>query len=160
MLEELGLRVRAWTYDGATPNRRFFKVHEAVGGSYQGITYCTVNKYASDRPIYFICDVPHLIKTVRNNLENSHGNNNSKSLMKDAVPISWSHIVSTVEEDLSRGLVHLPRIKEEHIHLSPQLRMWVALAAQVLSTSMSKAQVHAAPISSKVFGEAMPTINQ
>ena len=139
-LECLGLRVRAWTCDGASSNRKFFQMHEAVGvGTYQGITYSIVNRYDHDRVIYFICDAPHLIKTVRNNLENSHGNQNSKSLMKDGISISWSHITSTVEEDLSRGLVRLPKLKEEHIRLSPQLRMRVGLAAQVLSNSMAKA---------------------
>ena len=37
---------------------------------------------------------------------------------------------------MSRPLRKLPRIKEEHVNLSPQLRMRVRLAAQVLSTSM------------------------
>ena len=128
-LECLGLRVRAWTCDGASANRKFFQMHEAVGvGTYQGITYSIVNRYDHDRVIYFICNAPHLIKTVRNHLVNSHGNQNSKSLMKEGISISWSHITSTVEEDLSRGLVHLPKLKE-HIRLSPQLRMHVGLAA-------------------------------
>ncbi len=31
-----------------------------------GTTYKTVNRYSQDRFIYFMCDVPHLIKTTRN----------------------------------------------------------------------------------------------
>ena len=87
----------------------------------------------------FICDVPHLMKTTRNNLENSHGHLNSKSLMKGGKSISWSHIVSTVEEDMTHSLNRLAKIKEEHIHLSPQPRMRVKLAAQVLSSTMANA---------------------
>ena len=139
VLEDLGLQVRAWTCDGATPNRKFFRTQERIGGTYQGITYYTENKFAPGRRIYFICDVPHLLKTARNNLENSHGNQNSKSLMKNGKSISWAHIVSTVEEDMTRSLVRLPKVREEHIRLSPQLRMRVGLAAQVLSDRMGKA---------------------
>ena len=38
------------------------------------------DKDDKDRKIYFISDVPHLIKTTRNNLENSHGNTNTRNL--------------------------------------------------------------------------------
>lgn len=57
--------------------RKFFRVYKVVGGQYQGITYYAQNTYAPDRVIYFICDVPYLVKTVRNNLEDSHGHQNS-----------------------------------------------------------------------------------
>ena len=37
-----------------------------------GIVHQTVNPFAADgRPIFFISDPPHLIKTIRNNLSNS-----------------------------------------------------------------------------------------
>ena len=114
-------------------------MHESTGGQYQGVTYYTENRYQAGERIFFICNVPHLLKTTRNNLENSHGHLNTKNLMKNAKSISWAHIVSTVEEDMSQQLNRLPRIKEEHIHLSPQLRMRVKLAAQVLSSTMANA---------------------
>ena len=47
--------------------------------------------------------------------------------------------MSTVREDKDRGLNRLVRIREEHIHLFPQLRITVKLAAQVLSSSMANA---------------------
>ena len=83
--------------------------------------------------------MPHLLKTARNNLENSHGHNNTKSLVCEGRPIQWPHIVSTVRQDKDRQLNRLPKIREEHIHLSPQLRMRVRLASQVLSSSMAHA---------------------
>ena len=78
ILEMLGLKVRTWVCDGASPNRKFFKVNviQRDGINY----YWTWNLFAPDRKIYFISDVPHLIKTTRNNLENSHGNNNTRNL--------------------------------------------------------------------------------
>ena len=137
-LEELGLKVRAWVCDGATSNRRFFKLHKC-GLDYEGIQFCTRNRYAMDRNIYFLCDVEHLLKTTRNNLENSHANMKTRTLMKNSKPISWAHIKSTFEQDMDQSLCKLIRIRHEHIHLSPQLRMRVKLAAQVLSSSMANA---------------------
>ena len=115
----------------------FFRIHD--GDTYSGVTYCTVNPYDKSRNIYYICDPPHLLKTARNNLENSHGNKNSRSLYKDGHSIKWPHIVSTVREDKELPLTKLKNIREEHINLSPQLRMRVRLAAQILSTSMAVA---------------------
>ena len=99
-------------------------------------THKTGNDFNHGKDIYFVCDVPHLIKTTRNNLENAHGHLNSKNLMKNKKSINWTHIVGTFEEDSSRSLGKLPRIKTEHIRLSPQLRMRVRLA---LSSSMGHA---------------------
>ena len=57
-LELLGLVV---VCDGAAPNRKFFKLYGDKS------TYKINNPYAdSERHIYFISDVSHLIKTVRN----------------------------------------------------------------------------------------------
>ena len=101
ILEDLGLPVRGWVCDGASLNRKFFRIHKTVGGQYKGHTYYTTNRYDRSRKIFFICDPPHLLKTTRNNLENSHGHNNTKSLVYQGRFIKWSHIVSTVQEDLS-----------------------------------------------------------
>ena len=139
VLEDIGLQLRAWVCDGASPNRKFFRIHQRVGGQYMGATYYTTNLCDPSRKIYFICDVPHLLKTTRNNLENSHWNQNSKLLIINGKHVKWPHILSVVEHDKSRPLTRLPRIREEHTQLSPQLRMRVRLAAQVLSTSMCNA---------------------
>ena len=138
-LEDLDLKVRAWVCDGATTNRTFFGFHNKLGLQYNGVTYCTLNRCDNSRYIYFICDVPHLLKTVRNNLENSHGHSSTKSLIKGGRAIKWSHIVNTVKSDKALDLNKLYKIKEEHIQLSPQLRMRVRLAAQVLSSTMNNA---------------------
>ena len=139
VLEDLGLQVHAWVCDGASPNRKLFRIHKNVGGQYKDNTYYTVNRYDRTRKIFFICDPPHLLKTTRNNLENSHGHNNTKSLVYQGRSIKWPHIASTVRQDKARQLSRLPKMKEEHIHLSPQLCMRVRLAAQVLSSSMANA---------------------
>ena len=38
------------------------------------------NPFDEKRKIFFMSDYPHLLKTTRNNLENSHGNLNSRNL--------------------------------------------------------------------------------
>lgn len=51
------------TFDGASVNRRLVKLHD----SSVKLLYKTPNYFAEDeRDLYFISDVPHLIKTVRN----------------------------------------------------------------------------------------------
>ena len=115
------LSVRDCVSDGATPNRKFLKNNDTTGEQYQGITHCIKNKNARGQKIFFICDVPYLLKTVRNNLENSHGHLNSKNLIKYGHSVSWAYVVSTVEKDMTHYLTHLVKIKgkNKHIHLSP-----------------------------------------
>ena len=75
VLESIGFKVRAWTCDGASPNRKIFKIN-----SVNEDDHFTLNIFDPSRIIYFISDPPHLLKTLRNNLENSHGNRNSRNL--------------------------------------------------------------------------------
>ena len=91
VLESTGLKVRACICDGATPNRRFFKLHAMKNSeniSNVGVVYCAVNRFHFQRKVYFISDPLHLIKTLRNNIENSHGHNNTRNLM-----VSYSGVV-------------------------------------------------------------------
>ena len=63
-LERLGFKVLALTCDGASANRRLWKLHseETVP------TYKVQNPFAEEqsRPLFFISDPPHLLKTIRN----------------------------------------------------------------------------------------------
>ena len=76
VLESIGFKVRNWVCDGAAPNSRFFLIN-GLEEEKRGRQYWTVNRYAPERKLFFILDVPHLLKTTRNNLENSHGNSNT-----------------------------------------------------------------------------------
>ena len=63
-IECIGLKVIFVTADGASPNRKFFRMHKSSGPA---ITYKTRNRYAEDeRYLYFFADPPHLVKTTRN----------------------------------------------------------------------------------------------
>lgn len=76
-LETCGFKVIAITCDGASSNRTFMKLHHSGGN----LTYKTTNPYANeDRPLFFISDPSHLIKTVRNCWANSYGHSYTRKL--------------------------------------------------------------------------------
>ena len=63
-LERQSFRVLALSCDGASPNRKLWKMH----GGGEGVTYKVKNVFAAEgeRFLYFISDPPHLLKTIRN----------------------------------------------------------------------------------------------
>ena len=71
------LKVLAVTCDGASPIRKLFRMHFPLTKEDDmnpdiDVTYRTVNLFSSEkRFLYFISDVPHLMKTARNCLYNS-----------------------------------------------------------------------------------------
>ena len=79
ILENINLKVIAATADGASLNRKFFRMHKPLDGDAESaVVYRTINIYAKEfRYIFFMADVPHLIKTSRNCLANSGSGWNS-----------------------------------------------------------------------------------
>ena len=69
------LWVIASTSDGASPNRRLYRMHKLLDSNAEtDVCYRTVNLYAPYRFIYFFSDAPHLMKTTRNCVYSSgHG---------------------------------------------------------------------------------------
>ena len=76
-VEQVGFRVRALTCDGASSNRKFFKL-SATGTN--DLHYAPHPIRSRKMPVFFICDVPHLMKTARNCWENSGFNSKSRDL--------------------------------------------------------------------------------
>lgn len=76
------------------------------------------------RNIYFFSDVPHLIKTIRNNVHKSRPGGTKYS------NILWSH-VETVNNDDMQGQLYRTKLKYDHVYLTPSSTMNVRLAAQV-----------------------------
>ena len=70
-LECAGFKVISLTGDKASVNRKFFRMHRSDSKSDE-VTFKVRNPYSIEkRFIYFISDVPHLIKTTRNCWSNS-----------------------------------------------------------------------------------------
>lgn len=63
-LERIGFHVLTFTCDGASSNRRLWKLHSKE----KEVIYKVPNPFALDssRYLYFISDPPHLLKTIRN----------------------------------------------------------------------------------------------
>ena len=62
-LTRLDFHVHLVTCDGASCNRKMFSMH----GKRNEFVYKTVNVFSKEEQhIYFFCDPPHLIKTIRN----------------------------------------------------------------------------------------------
>ena len=138
MLEiNIGLKVLFITFDGAFSNRKFFAVHN------DQFTHFTENIYAPDRNIYFISDVPHLVKTVRNCFSNSFSHTKSRKLWNNDKYISWMHIVDLYKEQVEGNIyTHCPKLTERHVNLDSHSRMNVNLATQVLSDTVARAMEH------------------
>ncbi|XP_065662264.1 uncharacterized protein LOC124811383 isoform X3 [Hydra vulgaris] len=141
-LESVGLKVMAIVADGASPNRKFMRLHswKSEENTKDGVIYWTWNECCPDRKMFFICDVPHLIKTTRNNLEKSHENSSSRSLMIDGQPLVWDQIIRLYDWDLgidrdAVGLTMGHKLSEEHINLNSRTRMRVNLAVQWLQNT-------------------------
>ena len=79
------LKVLAVTCNGASPNRKLFKMHFSMTNEDDmnpdvDVTYKTINLFSEEKRFIlfqmcrFISDVPHLLKTARNYLSNSGSN--------------------------------------------------------------------------------------
>ena len=138
-LEQINLHVIAATADGASPNRKFFRMHKDLQGNSQilDVVYRARNIYAAEiRYIYFFADVPHLIKTTRNCLSNSGSGRATRYMWNSGVFILWSHITQIYDEQLQSGLKLAPKLSSDHMYLTPYSVMRVNLAVQVLSETV------------------------
>lgn len=79
-LHEIGFRVVCITADGAKPNRKFFHDHAHPEGMLNGVVYRARNMYDPTAFVYFMVDVPHLIKTTRNCWASSFVENGNRHL--------------------------------------------------------------------------------
>ena len=132
------LWVIATTSDGASPNRRFYRMHHSMDGDAgKSVCYRTINIFAPHRFIYFFSDAPHLVKTTRNCLFHSGNGTCTRYMWNDGLFILWQHITQLFHQDIDNGLKLLPKLTYEHINLNSYSIMRVNLAAQVLSATVA-----------------------
>ena len=91
-LEYCGFNVMAFCCDGASPNRKFHNMHRTS----TSLVYKTPNPFCEDREIFFICDVPHLMKTTRNCWFNSFANKESRALWLSFIMIIHLYKSNTI----------------------------------------------------------------
>ena len=135
------LKVLAVTCDGASTNRKMFKMHFKLNDDQdvsRDFVYRTKNLFFTDRYIFFIADQPHLLKTARNCLANSGSGTMSRYMWNNGFHLLWSHIAQMFHDDLLCGLQLFPKLTYDHIRLTSYSKMNVKLAAQVLSSTVGK----------------------
>ncbi len=84
LLEFAGFTVHSLVSDGASSNRKFYSMQrnpEDDASTIDGTTFATEHIIRREERLFFFCDVPHLMKTTRNNVENSGGNQNTRNLL-------------------------------------------------------------------------------
>ncbi|XP_006824310.1 uncharacterized protein LOC102805032, partial [Saccoglossus kowalevskii] len=124
------LKVMVSTSDGASWNRKFYRMHRVKGAPRDVVVFKTRNLWSDDeRFIYFVSDVPHLIKTTRNCWANSEAHRKTRSLW-NGNPILWRHLSELIMDDRTRDIHLLHKIGYEHINLTSFSIMRVNLAAQ------------------------------
>ena len=140
---QCNLKVVAITCDGASTNRKVFRMHfdmtldDDINPDID-VTYRTLNLFSGEkRYIYFISDPPHLLKTARNCLSNSGAGRCTRFMWNGGMFLVWNHISDIFYEDRECGLQLLPKLSYDHIKLSSYSVMNVRLAAQVLSSTVS-----------------------
>ena len=123
------LRVLFLTCDGASANRRFFNIH----GQVNDFIHFTDNPFSNDgRKVYFISDVPHLLKTTRNCFSNSFSHKNTRRLWNNGKDISWVHLLTLFEQHCELALYSpCPKLTRNHVDMTAFGCMKVNLAAQV-----------------------------
>lgn len=116
------IQVISSTSDKASPNQRLYRLHRTGN---EDVVFFADNPFSEEkRNIYFFSDVPHLIKTIRNNVHKSRPGGTKYS------NILWSH-VETVYNDDMQGQLYRTKLKYDHVYLTPSSTMNVRLAAQV-----------------------------
>ena len=141
---QCAIEVVAATCDGASANSKFFRMHFGLTHDDElnadtDIFYLTIIFFSEDKHyIYFISDLPHLLKTVRICLNNSGSGKGTRFMWNGGLFLIWNHINDIFLEDKECGLQLLPKITYQHVYLTPYSVMNVRLAAQVLSATVSK----------------------
>ena len=134
----LNLHVCAAVNDGASPNRKFFRLHSKLAqGLDCDIVYKTPNIFAPSQFIFFFADSPHLMKTARNCLYNSGSGSRSRLMWSNGQYLMFRHIADLFYSDQEFALHTLPKLTLDHIVLTSFSKMKVKLAVQVLSKSVA-----------------------
>lgn len=124
-LSNVGLLPVAIVCDQGTQNRRMY---DLLGGSQSKPT-----TKLNDKELFLIYDVPHLLKSVRNNLLNGDIKLKNKT-------ITFKDISDTYKIDiLSNKSRSMPKITSKHLQPNAWQKMSVKLATQIFSKSVSAA---------------------
>ncbi|XP_052130258.1 uncharacterized protein LOC113209909 [Frankliniella occidentalis] len=132
-----GIKIIAIVCDGSGLNRAFIDMNPPKTTQH-GVTFDTVNPYDPSRSIFFISDVPHLVKTVRNCFSNS-GYKKGRKLFKNGEYILWSTIVDLFKLKSTQTVKKLHKLTAGCVYLNRFSCQNTKLAFRVLSQSVANA---------------------
>ena len=121
---------------GASSNRKFFASHAIEEHKKSGVTFKARNIALPGNFVYFMCDVPHLMKTTRNTWNNSTANGRGTVLLNICYYVNIDRIMARsqlAEKCWADSALYIGnKLKREHVFLTSYSRMTVRLATQVL----------------------------
>ncbi|KAK3932248.1 Transposable element P transposase [Frankliniella fusca] len=136
-VEEAGAKVLTAIFDGASVNRKFINMHVNAGST--NFVHVAENTAASEsRPLYFMLDPPHILKTFRNCFANSNCHRNSRALCINNHELSWKAI-QALFEIIQKKKYKDTKLSKAHVYLTSFSCMKVVLAVQVFSKSVANA---------------------
>ena len=136
--ERSGVQVICMTSDGNSVNRAFFKMNTPIHPTESGIVYDTWNNAAPDRPLYFMSDVPHLVKTIRNNFFNSRPYKNAKRcLTLHGEKILWNTIIDLFNAKKDKTLRKSYKLNHANVYPDSYSCMSVINAFEVMSDTVA-----------------------
>jgi len=132
LLENSGAEVDGLVCDGASTNRAALRSF-GFCGEINKICNSMTNPCDDKRSIFFFCDTPHLLKTVRNNLLKA------KEFLVPSGTVKMSDYRVLLQHDLNptTGLRAVPKLTEMHIWPNNFQKMSVRIAAQLFSNSVA-----------------------
>lgn len=137
-LECAGIKVICYVCDGNPSNRAFFNMHTPLTTGLD-VVFDTVNFCSPDRrPLYFISDVSHLIKTVRNCFHNSgQQEKKTRCMQLNGEFIEWKTIVRLYHTSKNKSFRKSYKLNPQNVFLNSFSVMKVKFAAQVLSKTVA-----------------------
>lgn len=155
--ERSGIAIIAYVSDGSPINRAFIKMNKPYTEGCD-VIYDTLNKAApesvlnkdktKERVLYFIADVPHLIKTIRNGFlassEKRYRNKQTgrnclrRRLEKNGQKILWKTIVQLFHFQKQQYLRKAFKLNAQNVFINSYSKMRVKYAAQVLSATVAQ----------------------
>ncbi|KAK3910142.1 DNA transposase [Frankliniella fusca] len=138
-LEKAGVKVISFIFDGAAVNRTFINMHQPITKVPSGVVFDTINFCSPERrPLYFISDVCHLLKTARNCFHNSgDGDNKPRCMQINGQKIMWKHIIRLYFVYKNYNFRASYKLSAQNVFPNAFSGMKVRYAAQVLSETVA-----------------------
>ena len=139
-LERSGLAVVAFVSDGCSVNRSFIKMHKPVTKLPSGVVFDTINKASRGRILYFMSDVPHLLKTIRNCFFNSRivKKKGTRLMTRNGKNIVWDFIIKLFQEKKGKTLRKSFKLIAQNVFPDSYASLKVKYAVQILSATVAQ----------------------